>query len=245
MQIQSLNKIIFFFIFFFTIAQIANSQIDRAEIEKADLLFKNNHLLEAEKIYNQNLESNKPAQKQILLKLAFIAKEKNNWLDELYFLSSYQSQKASWAISKRMNEIAEKRKLKGYDLDIWARLQWFYFNYYGYIISILIFPAILMGLSLFLKKIQNQSFSKNQVGIFLIYLIILLAINNFPSFISQGLCANTKTYARNFASSAAPVVQILPKGTHINYIFKRGDWVPCLIEGEIGYIKTKDLLFID
>lgn len=245
MQIVHLNKIIFLLLFFLSSAQIANSQIDRNSLQHADSLFRNNHLLEAEKIYLQNLPKKDLNTFETEKKLAFIAKEKNDWLMELYFLSSMQAQQTKLSTSFRLEEIAKKRNLSGYEVGIMERLRWFYFEYFPFIFLFLCLPAIYVAYALLIKKVQKEYIPTYQVFYFILYVFILTALTNFPNFYFQGLTASNKTYMRNFASSSAPVVHIMSKGTRVNYIVLTKDWIPCYFEGKIGYIKSEDLLVIN
>ena len=85
MQVIRLNKITFLFIFLLGFGQRAYSQIDRNQLALADSLFKANRLLSAEKIYVSHLKTKPNETENIKLKLAYIAKAKNDWLKELYY----------------------------------------------------------------------------------------------------------------------------------------------------------------
>ncbi|MEN9364054.1 MAG: hypothetical protein RI903_1363, partial [Bacteroidota bacterium] len=135
MQASHLNKIIFYVIFCFGFGQPAYCQIDTKEIQKADLLFKSNRLLEAEKIYQQNLAKSPNESENIKYKLAFIAKEKNDWISELTYLSSIQAQNAKPEIAKRLAEIGEKHQVQGFQINYLNQFQWLYFGYFPYIIG--------------------------------------------------------------------------------------------------------------
>lgn len=245
MQIVNLNKIIFLLLFFLSIAQPANSQTDIKDPNHADSLFRNNHLLEAEKIYLQNLSKKELNSFETEKKLAFIAKEKNDWLMELYYLSSMQAQQTKLSTSFRLEEIAKKRNLSGYEVGVIERIRWFYFEYFPYLFLFLCLPAIYVAYALVIKKVQKELIPTYQIFYFFLYVFFLAALTNFPNFYFQGLTASNKTYMRNFASSSAPVVNIMSKGTRVNYIILTKDWIPCYFEGKIGYIKSEDLLVIN
>lgn len=245
MQIHHLNKIIYLLLLILGNLQIANSQIDRNSISFADQLFKNNHLLEAEKIYLLQRNQIQGNTYEIDRKLAFIAKEKNDWLMELYYLSSMQAQQSKLATSKRLEEIAQRKNLTGYEVDIWARLRWIYFEFFPYILLFLLLPAIYVAYALVIKKVQNERIPAYQIISYGIYVFILFSFTNLPSLFSQGLTSSKKTYMRNFASSSAPVIHTMEKGTLVNFVYVTNDWIPCYFDGKIGYIKSKDLLKID
>lgn len=245
MQIHHLNKFIFLLCFLLGSIQQANSQRDIKSLAMADKLFINNHLLQAEKIYQINRSTSGKNSFEIDRKLAYIAKEKNDWLMELYYLSSMQSKQSKLETAKRLEEIARKKNLVGYELGIIERLKWIYFEFFPYLIGFLLLPACYVAYALIIKKVQNEKIPAYQIISYVIYLLFILCLTNFPSLYEQGLTSSTKTYMRNFASSSAPVIKIMEKGTRVNYIYMTNDWIPCYFEGKLGYIKSKDLLLIN
>lgn len=245
MQTQHLNKFIFLLTLLLGYLQNAYSQIDMKNISYGDQLFKNNHLLQAEKIYTLHRKNSSKNTFEIDRKLAFIAKEKNDWLMELYFLSSMQSKQSKLETAKRLEEIARKRNLIGYELGIVERLKCFYFEYFPYLLLFLLLPALYVAYALIIKKVQNEKIPAYQVISYVSYIFLLFCLTNFPSFYEQGLTSSPKTYMRNFASSSAPVIKMMEKGTRVNYLYITNDWIPCFFEGKLGYIKSKDLLIIN
>lgn len=245
MQIVHLNKIIFLLLFFFIASQPANSQTDINSNLQADQLFKNNHILEAEKIYHVNLLKNQVNAFETEKKLAYIAKEKNDWLMELYYLSSMQAKQTQLVTSYRLEEIANKRNLPGYEVGLVERFKWIYFEFFPFILGFLLIPAVYVAYALVIKKVQKESIPSYQLFYFISYLLFLLTFSNLPNWIWQGLTANKKTYMRNFASSSAPVIKTMEKGTRVNFIYFKKDWIPCYVDGTIGYIKSEDLLLIN
>ena len=164
MQALSLNKIIFLVIFLLAFGQRAYSQIDRNQLALADSLFKANRLLSAEKIYVSHLKTKPRESENIKLKLAYIAKAKNDWLKELYYLSSIQATNARPEISKRLEERGEKQGLNGFEMSIWDQIYWLYFKYFAWIIGFLLLIALyaagVLTYSVFQKKSIRSSFSQ-------------------------------------------------------------------------------------
>ena len=156
MQASHLNKIIFSCILYLGIWQNANCQIDTKQISKADSLFKTNQLLEAEKIYLQFYNPRYREIENIKLKLAFIAKEKNDWANEIYYLSSIQAENAKPSISQRLNQISQKHQLGGYEMDFVDQLIWIYFAFFPYIMGFLLSIAMYAAIILIYKKQKNR-----------------------------------------------------------------------------------------
>ena len=245
MQASHLNKIIFYFILYLGIWQNANGQIDTKQISKADSLFKTNQLLAAEKIYLQFYNPRYKEIENIKFKLAFIAKEKNDWAKEIYYLSSIQATDAKSDISHRLNQISLKHQLGGYEIDFIDQLVWIYFSFFPYIMGFLIGLAIYAAAILVYKKQKNRKFPAAYIYSLSFYLAIIFLIANFPSFLNFGITTKNKVYLREFSSSAAPVAKILSQGNRITHWYNKDIWTLCYYDGVVGYIKTEDYLPIN
>lgn len=165
MQVIRLNKITFLFIFLLGFGQRAYSQIDRNQLALADSLFKANRLLSAEKIYVSHLKTKPQDSENIKLKLAYIAKVKNDWLKELYYLSSIQATNARPEISKRLEEIGEKQGLNGFKMSIWDQIYWLYFKYFAWIIGFLLLIALYAAGVLTYSVFQKKKHSKQSIHV--------------------------------------------------------------------------------
>lgn len=240
MQASHLNKIIFYVIFCFGFGQPAYCQIDTKEIQKADLLFKSNRLLEAEKIYQQNLAKSPNESENIKYKLAFIAKEKNDWISELTYLSSIQAQNAKPEIAKRLAEIGEKHQVQGFQINYLNQFQWLYFGYFPYIIGFLLLLAAYSLIILLNKKQKNRRIRPAYITYLSIFLILIFILTNYPTFLNFGIIKKDKVYLREFSSSAAPVKIMLKKGNIITHWNEQDVWANCYFDGQFGYIKTDD-----
>ena len=240
MQARHLNKIIFLLILSICFWQSAYCQIDTKQITQADSLFKSNRLLEAEAIYKKQLNTNDKEAENIKYKLAYIAKAKNDWINELAYLSSIQARQASPNIAKRLNEIGEKQEIPGYQINIIDQFQWIYFAFFPYITGFLLILALYSTIILLYKKYNKRKIRSSYLYYLISYLILLLIFANYPAFLRFGIIQKDKAYLRDFSSSAAPVRRILKKGNRITHWNTRDIWVKCYFEGDLGFIKSAD-----
>ena len=245
MQASHLNKIIFSCILYLGIWQNANGQIDTKQISKADYLFKTNQLLEAEKIYLQFYNPRYKEVENIKFKLAFIAKEKNDWANEIFYLSSIQAKNASPLISQRLNQISNKHQMGGYEMDFIDQLVWIYFAFFPYIMGFLIGIAIYAATILIYKKQKKRKSPPAYIYSLSLYLAFIYLFANFPSYLNFGIITKNKVYLREFSSSAAPVAKILSQGNRVTHWYTKDIWTLCYYEGNVGYIKTEDYLPIN
>jgi hypothetical protein len=240
MQARLLNKVIFFCFFYLGFTQIVHSQIDRKQIHLADSLFKSNRLLEAERIYLKNLNPNSSEFESIQFKLAYIAKVKNDWVSELYRLSSIHAKQNTPAIANRLAEIGEKQQLDGYAVSLIDQIEWIYFSIFPYLLGVLLLLGLYAIIILFRKYLRNSRIPRTQLVFLSAYLLLLALFTNLPGLLRFGIITKEKAYLRAHASSAAPVKQILKKGNRVNYWNTQDIWVTCIVNGQVGYIKASD-----
>ena len=240
MQASYLNKIIFSCILYLGIWQNANCQIDTKQISKADSLFKTNQLLEAEKIYLQFYNPRYKEIENIKFKLAFIAKEKNDWISELTYLSSIQAQNAKPEIAKRLAEIGEKQQVQGFQINYLNQFQWLYFAFFPYLTGFLLLLAAYSFIILLNKKRKNRRIKPAYLSYLSLFLIGIFILTNYPTFLNFGIIKKDKVFLREFSSSAAPVKIMLKKGNIITHWNEQDVWANCYFDGQFGYIKTDD-----
>jgi hypothetical protein len=93
---------------------------------------------------------------------------------------------------------------------------------------------------LFRKFLRKRRIPQSQLFFIAAYLFFLALFTNLPGLLRFGIITKEKAYLRDFASSAAPVKQILKKGNRVNYWFAQDIWVTCIVNGDLGYIKSSD-----
>ena len=245
MQARLLNKVLFFCFFYLGLSQFVHSQIDRKQIHLADSLFKSNRLLEAEQIYLRNLNPNFSEFENIQFKLAYIAKVKNDWLSELYRLSSLHAKQNTPMIANRLAEIGEKQHIEGYSISFIDQVEWIYFSFFPYLMGLLILFGLYAVVILFRKFLRKRRLLKSQLAFVGAYLLFLVLFTNLPALLRFGIVTQEKAYVRDYASSAAPVKEILKKGNRINYWYTQDQWVACIVGGKMGYIKASDYMPIN
>ena len=174
--------------------------------------------------------------------MAFIAKEKNDWANEIYYLSSIQAENAKPSISQRLNQISQKHQLGGYEMDFIDQLIWIYFAFFPYFMGFLLSIAMYAAIILIYKKQKNRKSPSAYIYSLSLYLGFIFLFANFPSFLNFGIITKNKVYLREFSSSAAPVAKILSQGNRVTHWYTKDIWTLCYYEGNVGYIKTEDYL---
>lgn len=241
MQIIYKIKIIIFFALCIFCIQPSYSQQNKSNLLRADSLFKRNELIEAEKIYLKLTEENSEKNEAILTKLAYIAKRKNDWPAELKYLNSLNHINSSPKISKRLEEIGQKRKLNEYEIGLWDRIRWVYFQYFPFIALILLIPLVYSVFILVQKRIKKQKIKTFEITYLMIYTLFLALFFNLPNFFEYGMIKPLKSYMREYDSSGASIKKIIPKGSKILLLKEGKIWVYCMNDGNLGYILKNDI----
>ncbi|MHA8105957.1 hypothetical protein [Aquirufa sp. 5-AUSEE-100C1] len=201
--------------------------------------------MEAEQIYLRNLNPNFSEFENIQFKLAYIAKVKNDWLSELYRLSSLHAKQNTPIIANRLAEIGEKQHIEGYSISFIDQVEWLYFSFFPYLMGLLILFGLYAVVILFRKFLRKRRILKSQLAFVAAYLLFLVLFTNLPALLRFGIVTQEKAYVRDYASSAAPVKEILKKGNRINYWYTQDQWVACIVGGKMGYIKASDYMPIN
>lgn len=234
-------KIIIFLVVCISCIQPSYSQENTVQLSLADSLFKKNELIESEKIYLAILASKNSLEENILYKLAYIAKRKNNYLDELKYLNSLNLRNSTPEISQRLEEIGKKRGLPEYEIDFLERLKWIYFQYFYLILFTLFIPLIYSIFVLFNKAKKREKIQNSSIVLALGYTLFLTFIFNLPHLFQFGIITPDKSYLRDFDSSGAPVLLNLKRGSKVLIIQENKVWNLCLKDQKLGYVLKNHL----
>jgi tetratricopeptide (TPR) repeat protein len=235
-----LRRLIFGIFVFFS-GEIAAQQ----EFYRADSLFAIGQYLAAQDLYKSELASEKDLTRpNAILKLAYIAELNGDFTQSLYFLTLLSKITPSEAIYQKMEAIALKERLTGYDFNDWGYLI-LYLKKYG--MGLFLFLLILTGYALFeliLKYRKNESIGFVAKSIVILFLLGMIAMLNLGEVYEEGIVANTPTFLRESPSSASAVVGTIGKGNKVIVLGERDHWKLVLLKGKLVYIKKDDLFLI-
>jgi tetratricopeptide (TPR) repeat protein len=245
MQAYYLKKIIFFFIFFLSLLQLANSQSDVNSLKKADSLYKTSNFEAAEVIFEQYENKIKNPSANYFLKLASIKEKKGDYLKTLYYLNKAFEQEPSQKILIKLNEIASLHDLKGYELNDFNFLILFYKQYSGFLVAILLILGIYIFIILFIKKYKTEYIPLNQKVFLIIYLFGVGLVLNLPDKYHQGIINHDNVYLRIEPSAGAEIVEVVQKGHRLNIIGGKDIWKRVFWDDKFLYLKESDLWMVE
>lgn len=233
----------FFFLLNFLVYSTVWSQSN--DLQKIDSLFKANNfdkiisIVENQKNYNQNQYS-----KELLLKIAFIYEKKVDYIKTLYYLNIAYGKSPSTNLLNKINDIAVKNNLEGYETDDWGFIVILIKNYLYYIFIIFFLLGIYV-FSVILVKFQKKEFIpiRHKV-IVVLYLVSLILVLNTPKTYKSGIIGLEKSFLRESASSASPVLETIKKGNKVNIIGEKDEWLRIFWNKKICFVRKIDVLII-
>ncbi len=221
MQTGVLKILLLIIISFF--AHSTHAQIFTRQLAHADSLFKVKQYTQSLKIYEEVLAARQysPA---MLLKMAFIQEGLGNASNSLYYLNLYYLATGDEQTLLKMQELAAKNRLEGYE-DSDSDQLYFYINKYGYLISLLL-ASVAVFVMVWMYT-QNRK-GKRPIGatVILMIFLVLLAVNvNFPFTDSTVVITSGNTYLMSGPSAGANVIGVVSGGHKLRKMNKKDVWL--------------------
>ncbi|HRI78116.1 MAG TPA: hypothetical protein PLR06_01160 [Cyclobacteriaceae bacterium] len=207
-----------------TFACHAASALDGSQVLKqADSLYAQHQYTQAFDLYQQLYQGNQysPA---TLLKMAHIEEGLGRLGESLYYLNIYFLTTDDRQALKKMEELAKKNNLEGYETSETTRvLTWFRENYASLAISFAGTSLFLLALAYYQKKKQYPSAAFTGV-LFAMILTALLIHVNFTRAGLRGIVSDPQTYLMSGPSGGASVVAIIGEGHQLEIDGKQDVW---------------------
>ncbi|BDD11052.1 hypothetical protein FUAX_34840 [Fulvitalea axinellae] len=215
---------------------------DRENLAKADSLFSKSQYEQALTIYEDIFTKEQKYSDSMLLRMALIYELGGNYAKNLYFLNLYYSNTSSRSTLERINTIAKKHELSGYEFSDrervlnWMRTQRSVIN-----ISALALLIFFSGILFFLRKRKNIRPILGGTFLCLTTLGISLELNLSSIPPTKGIVLNDNAWLMDGPSSAADGSLKVPKGNKLKVIGKEDIWYEVTWEGRTGYIREGNL----
>jgi hypothetical protein len=219
----------------------AFSQTSSHRLRTADSLFQAKRYTQSFDHYEQMLKQNQftPA---MLLKMAFIKEGLLQIGQSMYYLNLYFIATHDETALDKMNELATKYNLEGYDASETDKLLTIYYDNYNYI-SLAVLALIIFALALtFYTRIRLKR--KPIVSFILVaFFGATIFIHLFyGERLQTGIITNASTYLMTGPSSAASVVEIINDGHKVEVIGQKDVWLKIKWAGDVAYVKRSTVL---
>jgi hypothetical protein len=244
MQKVVIKKVKILFLALALVSQVAYAQLFDYELNVADSLFAQNKFTESFEIYRVLLEEGRVTSPAMLLKMAYI-KEGLKEIDfALYYLTLYHQATADSGATEKMESLASKHRLQGYDITTTRRI----INEISpWLKSLKMAAMSLLGLLLVItvwtyrKNLRPAPFPAIMC---LVLGVLLFVFTNYDFLPETGITTGKQVYFMQEASSAAPVIEITGAGHRLEVLGRKDVWYRVKWRGKTAYIRDIDLAMV-
>lgn len=222
----------------------ASAQVSNHRLAMADSLFKAKQYTQSFELYQSVLEQ-KQYSPAMLLKMAYIQEGLNNTGQAMYYLNLYFVASNDKSVLTKMDQMAKKFNLHGYEETDADWMFSFYHDYY-FPITIFIIALSLLSMSLiFYTKIKLRQ-RPIASSVFLVVVLAGFFVHiNFGKNISEAIVFQQNTYVMSGPSAGAPIVDVIDEGNRVEIIGKNDVWLKVRWNDEDAYVKNDALMKVE
>ena len=241
-MIKSQNRktkfIIVFLIGFISVSLSAFCETSRERLLLADSLFNEKKYTQSFELYEEIHQVDKKASAAMLLKMAFIKEGLGDYSEALYFLNLYYLKTFNKRVLKKMENLAEQYKLVGYDYDD-AEFFLNIYHQYQMQIDLFVLSVVLLSFAFLLyQKKQKKNVPFVSKILFVAFLVLILAVNNFGRERSKAIVTNSNVYLMKGPSPGSDVVDVISEGHRVEILGRDDIWIKVSWNEEDAYIKS-------
>ena len=226
--------------FVLTTFRTSNAQTSGYRLKTADSLFQ-------AKRYTQSLEHYEEILRQrqytpaMLLKMAYINEGLNQIGSAMYYLNLYYTATGDKAVLRKMDELATKFDLEGYQASDADRFWAFYLDNHLYL-SVLLAALIILSVSfMYHRRMRLHSRPTGSAIAVLALLFVLFLHQYYGSERTRGITAQPSTYLMAGPSAGASVLDIIGDGHRVEVIGKKDVWLKIRWDDEVAYVKENSV----
>ncbi len=243
-QKQKAKLFTLFLIYFVILSNSAISEDLKISLSKADSLYEEKMYTQSFEIYNNIIKKNEKVSPAMLLRMAFIKEGLGEYNNALYYLNLYYLQTFNKKVLKKMENLAEKYNLEGYNYDDAELFLNIYHKFRKEVyIAACIILTFLLG-SLVFQKSKKKNFKPESSIAVLVVLVILLVLNNFFYEKPKAIIQSPQVYLMKGPSAGSDVVDVVQAGHRVEVLGSTDVWTKIDWKGEIVYIKDFNLKHI-
>lgn len=221
-----------------------HAQTSTHRLAIADSLFKAKKYTQSFEQYH-NILKHKQYTPAMFLKMAYIQEGLNNIGLAMYYLNMYFLASNDKSVITKMETMAAKFNLKGYESSDAGKFLGFYHDYHFYISVFLVALCCLLLSIIFFVKFKRNS--KPVASLILMTLVILvLSIHlNFGERIKSGVITEADTFVMEGPAAGSPVTEIINEGHRVEILGSKDVWLKVEWNDEVAYIKNNKVLPIE
>ncbi len=218
----------------------ANAQSHVQHLKKADSLFQAKQYTQSFEIYSALLKE-KQYSPAMLLKMAFIQEGLGHVSQSLYYLDLYYLISHDEQALGKMEEIAVKNRLEGYQPtdvgSLLARLQRYSFQMMAGLLATVIF---FFALTLY-QKVRQHKRPIAPAFLLLFFSALLFFQAHLGDYTKMGIVSQSSTYLMSGPSAGSSVVGIIGEGHQLKILGQTDVWVKVNWKDQEVFIKENFL----
>jgi len=219
----------------------AKAQEMEESLQIGDSLFLARQYTQALRIYDAIFETGEMVAPAMLLKMAYIYEGLEKVPDALYYLNLYYLETNDESALQKMNDLATRHNLSGYDLGGFELITRFYYAFFNQIVlGIAMAILVLFGFMSYNKLVKKKGVSKPAFAM-IIFSVLLFYLINFGQRSKMGIIDNSNCYLMSGPSSSSDVIDIVKAGHRVKIIDHKDVWVKIQWGEKTAYTKEKNI----
>lgn len=216
------------------------AQTSHYRLKMADSLFQTQRYTQSLEHYEEILRQ-KQYTPAMLLKMAYIHEGLNQIGPAMYYLNLYQIATKDKSVLTKMDELATKFDLEGYESSDSDRFWAFYLDNHLYISLALAAICILLLSFMYRTRFKMHARPIASAGGVLVVIMLMTVHQQYGSRQSRGIIAEATTYLMDGPSAGASVIDVVGDGHRVEVIGKKDVWLKIRWEEEVAYVKENSL----
>jgi hypothetical protein len=211
-------------------------------LNSADSLFEKKHYTESMELYEHFFQSGFYTPR-MLIRLSLIKEGLGDYTYALYYLNLYYSNIHDKSVLKKMDELAARYNLEGYDYNDLTFFISLYDRYYNYVVL-----AFLIASALFLFYLYLARAKKRKMALRPLFFALLLGttylISNYDVIPEKAIISND-TSLMSAPSAGAELIGEINKGHRVTIRGHVDIWYEIKWHDKIAYVRENNLLFVE
>ncbi len=216
------------------------AQTSGFRLKTADSLFVQKRYTQALEHYQEILLQDQytPA---MLLKMAFVNEGLNHIGPAMYYLNLYYLATSDKSTLPKMNELADKYNLEGYETTDTDRFWAFYLDYHLYISLALAALIVLMLSVVYHMRVKLHQRPVGSFAALAILAALLFIHQQYSTHQTKGILSNASNYIMEGPSAGASVIDVVGDGHRVEIIGKKDVWMRIRWEDQTAYVKENSV----
>ncbi|HEX6893054.1 MAG TPA: SH3 domain-containing protein [Chryseolinea sp.] len=220
----------------------ASGQVSSFRLSQADSLFEKKQYTQSLEHYQAMLQTGEYTP-SMLLKMAYIEEGLGRVGQALYYLDLYYLAANDKSVLDKMDELATKYNLKGYEYTDATLALSFYHDYREFIsVGLAALAVFFLSLLFYWRKRRKRSIAA--VTVLFVIVVALVVHINVGEKIATGIIGEPNTYLMDGPSAGASVISVVSEGHRVEITGKYDVWYRVKWNEEVAFVRDIDLLTI-